>query len=182
MNTLIKGALIGGVVAFLWTNISWMILPWHGMTISTLPNEESIAGLMKVNIAESGLYILPWPSEHTEEEMVKVNKRMEEGPYAYMVVRPNGVKKSMPKMMVLGLLSNILIAFMLTFLLMKTKGLGYIEKVGFIKIAAIAGALVIVVPNLIWWQFPMGYTLVTIVDTALTWGFSGLAIAKIVKS
>ena len=98
-----------------------------------------------------------------------------------MVVHPDGFKMNMPKMMLFGLLSNILIAFMLTYLLTKTKGLSYIQKVGFVPMAAVAGALVVVVPNLIWWQFPLAYTLVTIVDTAVTWGFAGLAIGKIVK-
>ena len=47
--------------------------------------------------------------------------------------------------------------------------------------AAVAGSLVVLVPDLIWWQFPISHTLVTIVDTALTWGFAGLVIGKIVK-
>ena len=181
MKVLIKGALIGGLVAFIWMNISWMVLPWHQMTISTLPNDAPIAESLKNNVTESGLYILPWTADHTKEAMVEINQKMEKGPYAYMVLHPNGLKINMIKMMLFGLLFNIVIAFMLTFLLMKTKGLSYIQKVGFVKMAAIAGALVIVVPNLIWWHFPLAYTLVTIVDTAFTWGFAGLAIGKIVK-
>ena len=182
MKILIKGALIGGLVAFIWTNISWMVLPWHGWTIDKLSNEAPIAESLKNNVTKSGLYILPWKTEKTKEAMEEVNKKMEKGPYAFMVVHPDGFKKSMTKMMLFGLLTNILIAFILTYLLTKTKGLSYIHKVGFVKMAAVAGALVIVVPNLIWWQFPVAYTLVTIVDTALTWGFAGLAIGKIVKN
>ncbi len=181
MKVLIKGALIGGLVAFIWMNFSWMVLPWHGMTLSTLPNEAPVAESLKNNVTESGLYILPWTADHTEEAMGAVNQKMEKGPYAYMVVHPAGFKKNMGKMMLFGLLFNVLIAFILTYLLTKTRGLSYIQKVGFVKMAAVAGALVIVVPNLIWWQFPLAYTLVTIVDTAFTWGFAGLAIGKIVK-
>lgn len=181
MKVLIKGALIGGLVAFMWMNFSWMVLPWHFMTISTLPNDAPIAESLKNNVTESGLYILPWTSNKTEEAMAEVNQKMENGPYAYMVVYPDGFKKNTTKMMLFGLLFNIVIAFILTYLLTKTKGLSYIQKVGFVKMAAVAGALVVVMPNLIWWQFPLAYTLVTIVDTAFTWGFAGLAIGKIVK-
>jgi hypothetical protein len=181
MKTLIKGALLGGIIAFIWTNISWMVLPWHGATISTLSNEAPIAEALKSNITESGLYILPWSSDHTEKMVNKINQKMEKGPYAYMVVHPNGHKKNMGKMMFFGLFFNIFIAFILTYLLTKTKGMSFIQKVGFVKMAAIAGALVIVVPNQIWWQFPMGHTLVTIIDTAMTWGFAGLGIAKVVR-
>lgn len=182
MKVLIKGAVMGGFVAFIWTNISWMVLPWHGMTISTIKNEAPLAQAIKANITESGLYILPWSDNHTEQEMQKVNQKLEQGPYIYMIVHPDGFKKSMLKMMSFGLFTNILIALMLTWLLTKTNGLGYIQKVGFIEIAAVAGALVIIVPNLIWWQFPVSHTLVTIADTALTWGFAGLVIGKIVNA
>ena len=181
MKVLIKGALIGGLVAFVWTNISWMVLPWHMATISGFSNEAPIAEALKNNITESGLYILPWTTDKSEKAMVEHNQKMESGPYAFMVVYPDGVKFNMTTMMLFGLLSNILIALMLTYLLTKTKRLSYLQKVGFVKMVAVAGALVIVVPNLIWWQFPLAYTLVTIVDTALTWGFAGLAIGKIVK-
>ncbi|MCF6285701.1 MAG: hypothetical protein L3K26_10975 [Candidatus Hydrogenedentes bacterium] len=181
MKVLIKGAIIGGLVAFIWTNISWMVLPWHMNTISSLANEAPVLESLKNNVPESGLYVLPWTTDMTEEAMVEMNKKMEKGPYAYMVVHPNGFKKNMGKMMFFGLLTNIVIALILTYLLTKTKGLSYIQKVGFVKMAAVAGALVVVVPNLTWWQFPLDYTLVTIVDTAFTWGFAGLAIGKIVK-
>jgi len=181
MKVLIKGSLIGGLVAFIWMNFSWMVLPWHQKTISTLPNDAPVAEALKNNVSKSGLYILPWSASMSKEAQAEVSQKLENGPFAYMVVHPNGLKLNMTKMMLFALLSNIVIAFILTYLLTKTSGLSYIQKVGFVKMAAIAGALVVVVPNLIWWHFPLDYTLVTIVDTAFTWGFAGLAIGKIVK-
>lgn len=181
MKVLIKGALIGGLIAFFWMNFSWMILPWHMNTISTLSNEAPVAEALKNNVPKDGLYIVPWTMDHSEEAMAAHSQKMENGPYAYMVVHPKGLKMNMPKMMLFGLLFNIFVAFMLTYLLTKTKGLSYIQKVGFVKISALTGALVIVVPNLIWWHFPLDYAVVTIVDTAITWGLAGLVIGKIVK-
>ena len=72
-----------------------------------MPNETPVAEALKNNVTESGLYILPWKTERSAEAMAEVNKKMEQGPYAYMVVHPDGFKKSMPKMMLLGLLFNI---------------------------------------------------------------------------
>jgi len=97
MNVLLKGAVIGGLIAFTWTNVSWMVLPWHHMTISTLPNEAPIAESLKNNVTESGLYILPWTKEKTQEAYEDGFQKMEKGPYAYMVVHPDGIKKSMAK-------------------------------------------------------------------------------------
>jgi hypothetical protein len=181
MKVLIKGALIGGLIAFIWTNISWMVLPWHQITISTLPNEAPVAEALKNNVSENGLYILPWTTDKSGEAMAEFDQKIKNGPYAYMVVHPDGLEMNMGKMMFLGLLTNILVAFMLTYLLTKTKGLSFIQKVGFIKLAAVGGGLVVVVPNIIWWHFPLGYSLLTIVDIAIAWGLAGLAIGKIVK-
>ena len=182
MRVLIKGALIGGLIAFIWMNISWMVLPWHFMTISTLEDEAPLAKSLKNNVPENGLYILPWTTDKSKEGMEAFNKKMEVGPYAYMVVHPNGFSQSMPKMMFFGLLFNVLVAFMLTYLVSKASGLTYFQKVRFIKLAGLAGALIIVVPNLIWWQFPLAYSLVTLIDAGITWGLAGLEILKIVKS
>jgi hypothetical protein len=182
MKTLVKGALSGGLIAFMWVNISWMVLPWHGKTISTLDNDVQVSESLKNNVFTSGLYILPWTENKSEEAMAEIHQKMEIGPFAYMVVHPNGLKVNMTQMMLLGLLFNIFVAFILTYLLTKTKGLSYLQKVGFVKMTALAGALVIVVPNLIWWHFPLGYSLLTIIDVGFAWGFAGLAIGKIVKN
>ena len=85
-------------------------------------------------------------------------------------------------MMFFGLLFNVLVAFMLTYLVSKASGLTYFQKVRFIKLAGLAGALIIVVPNLIWWQFPLAYSLVTLIEAGITWGLAGLEILKIVES
>jgi hypothetical protein len=181
MKVLIKGALIGGLIAFIWMIISWMILPWHQMTISILPNEVPVAESLKNNVHENGLYILPWLTDKSEKARVEFDQKIKNGPYAYMVVHPKGFDLKKSEMIILGLLSNILVALVLTYLLTKTHGLSYLQKVGFVKMAAVAGALAVILPNIIWWQFPLAYSLLTLVDTAVAWGFAGLAIAKIVK-
>ncbi len=181
MKTLIKGAFFGGIIAFVWMNISWMVLPWHQKTIATLPDDEPVAESLRMHVPANGLYILPWTSDHSKEAMAAFNEKMDRGPFAFMVVYPNGIKMNMTQMMLYGLLFNIVVALILTWLLTKTKGLSYIQKIGFVKVAALAGAMVILVPNLIWWHFPMAYTLITFIDTAITWGLAGLAIGKVVK-
>lgn len=182
MKILVKGSLIGGLIAFIWMNFSWMVLPWHWMTISPLPNETPVAESLKNNVTKNGVYLLPLTMEKTPEAMAEVNRKIQEGPFAFMVVYPKGFKMNKAKMMFFGLLFNILVAFLLTYLLTKTTGLSYIQKVGFVKVAALAGALVIVIPNFIWWQFPLSYTVVTTLDVSIGWGLAGLGIGKVVKS
>lgn len=41
-----KGAVAGGLIAFAWNAVSWMILPFHGMTLSGFGNPDPVGGSM----------------------------------------------------------------------------------------------------------------------------------------
>lgn len=181
MSTLVKAANAGGLVAFIWVNISWMALPWHWSTIGGVTSESPIAEALKNNVSESGVYILPYSADHSQEAQVEVHKKMAEGPYAFMVVHPNGIDLSMSKMMVGGLLLHIIVALILSFLLSKTSGLSYSQQVGFVALAAMAGTLLVNVADWNWWNFPVTYILINLLDALITWVLAGMVIAKLVK-
>ena len=58
MKVLIKGGLIGGIIAFIWMNISWMVLPWHAMTIDTVEDDTQIAHSIKANMGNMTLVLV----------------------------------------------------------------------------------------------------------------------------
>jgi hypothetical protein len=45
-----KGAVVGGVIVFLWSAISWMVLPFHGRTLFTDP-VSVVGGLLSQGVA-----------------------------------------------------------------------------------------------------------------------------------
>jgi hypothetical protein len=62
-----KCAFIGGIVVFLWGVVSWMILPWHQMTMHKFSDEKSVAITIQDNAYTSGVYVLPNLFKHHKE-------------------------------------------------------------------------------------------------------------------
>src|SRR5947208_4178371 len=137
-KSLILGGVLGGLALFVWGSISWMVLPWHLMTLEKFTNEATVAKALLANAGVSGVYLLPNPHKHepgmTEEqkraEEAEGMKRMVQGPFMFASVSLIGVGNMAP--LLITLLGNILSALLATWMLLKTNGLRYLGRVGFI--------------------------------------------------
>ncbi|MCA9405683.1 MAG: hypothetical protein KC684_04040 [Candidatus Omnitrophica bacterium] len=182
-------AILAGLVAFIWSWVSWMALPFHNQMLHKFKNSDAVAAALKMNAPENGIYLLPWcdnldkklSKEEQKAAYAEHDKKLKEGPYAYVLVRPNGMEFKMGQSMLIGLLKDILTAFLLVWLISKTTGLSFIQKVAFVKIAVVSGAIVSLLPNWIWWGFPTDLTVLALIDVAIGWGLAGCVIAKLTK-
>jgi len=186
----IIAAVLGGVVAFVWGMISWMALPFHNQTLGGFQSEPVVAAALKAAAPKSGVYVLPWCEAHDkglskEEKKVafeRTQKEMREGPFAFLVVHPNGVNPSMGGSMVLGFLKEVMAALIIVFLLGGcAKNFSYWQKVFFITMLPVIGAILTAGPNLIWWHFPVGFVALNLLDLVIAWFLAGLVMAKIAK-
>jgi hypothetical protein len=60
MKKVLLPGILGGLVVFVWSAISHMLLPIGAMGFKTIPsNEDAVLTAMKSNIQESGLYFMP---------------------------------------------------------------------------------------------------------------------------
>jgi hypothetical protein len=177
-KTLIIGGVVGGLVAFLWTALSWTVLPWHGASLLSFTNEDAVAQAIVANAPEPGVYSLPNPNKAqgsaiSDEAMLA---RMEKGPNMFAVVQLKG-DPVMWRPMATGLLIEIFGAALITWLLMRTVGLGYRGRVAFVVLAGLAGAIVCELPDWNWWHFSTAYTMGAILDRVVAALLSGLVIA-----
>lgn len=115
LKTLAKGAIIGGLVFFVWTNISWMAIGWHNSYMSAVPDEVVFAEAIRAKIPASGLYFIPWHDGSSDWD--EVRKKTEQGPFAYMMITPGGKSMSMAPFMIRSLIWNCLLALIMTWLL-----------------------------------------------------------------
>lgn len=176
--TLMKGALVGGLILFFWTNISWMMIGWHQAYMKPVPNEAILGKGIKTAISENGLYVLPHHKKGDDMETMK--KQLREGPFAYMMIMPNGKEFGLGKMMVRGFLFSCLVGLIATWLLLQTSGLSLWQKVGFIKVVGLIGTGSVFFAHWNWWSFPNTYLLVNIVDQGFAFGWLGLGLSKLV--
>ncbi len=167
MTKVVKGAVLGGLVFFIWGMISWMVLPWHSSFINTFKNEEHVAQVMRGNAPTSGLYAL-----NTCDEKAST------GPSVWAAV--SFERLSLSVMMVEALIFRIAVAALVTWLALQTK-FDDKKKMGFIAGMGVAIALSASLPQWIWLGYPTGFTLCGVFDDIIGWVLAGAAIVKITK-
>lgn len=187
LRSLILGTILGGLVAFVWSSVSWELLGWHEKTLVSFQNDDEVSVLIASHAPKDGTYILPGmpPTEGMTAEQQKAAKaalmeRMQKGPIMIAAVRRGGFG-SFARGLIIQVLSLMAAAFLLTWLLLQTSGLSYHKRVMFIAIAGLAASVIVDLPNWNWWGFSGVYTAVNLIDVTITWLLAGLVIAKVAK-
>lgn len=171
-HALIKSALIGGLIVFIWGMISWVVLPFHKSSIGHFQDEQAVAQVIQQNVYSSGVYRIPSsPSMSQQQNM----------PYVFASVRLEGRMFSMPVAIVMELIASIVAAGLITWLLLQTKGLRYGKKVAFVTVVGLIVGILSQVPAWTWLNFPGSNALLCLIDLIIGWFLAGLAIGKIVK-
>lgn len=170
----LKAGLLGGIVLFIWSSISWMVMSWHMTTIHSFNNDTAVTQAIQANAPTSGIYLLPSPKNYDES-------KQSSQPMVFTAVHLEGMS-SMTKPMLISVAGQILSAILVAWMLFKTKGLGYIRRVGFVLVFAFAACITTDVPYWNWFGFDAQYTLVMFADALIGWFFAGLVIAAFAKN
>jgi hypothetical protein len=121
MKKMIIGAIVGGIILFIWQFLTWGVLNLHVAQQQYTPKQDSILAYLGAQLNEEGGYLLPgFPEGTSGDEMEKQMKTTAGKPWAQVVYH-----KSLPGMSMMfrnmgrSLLVNILIIWMLCWLLLK---------------------------------------------------------------
>jgi len=188
-KSLVLGGLLGGLVLFFWGAFSYMVLPWHAMTLNQFKDESAVAQALGANAGESGIYILPNPHRQDPSLSEAQRKaaeedgltRMMQGPFMFASVSLAGTREMGPALL-LNVIGNIVSALLVTWLLLRTAPATYRRRVGMIVLIALAAAVMAHYPSWIWWRFSTRFTLVESADLLIGWLLAGLVIAKVVPA
>ncbi len=167
MKKMVKGAVLGGLVLFVWGMISWTVFPWHKHNMMQFKDSKQVAQVVQDNAPESGVYILNMGEDKASQ-----------APSVFAAVSYQ--HKEHAQMMVEGFIFKVIVAFVVTWLVFQTK-LNDKKRVGFITVVGVAIALSAHLPQWIWCGYPAGFTLAMMVDTVIGWVLAGAVIAKITK-
>ena len=170
---------LGTLILFVWGMVSWMVLPFHGNSLTNIPDGAIDTQELKKLMPESGVYHLPgMPTDNSEAAMKKVEEQLAEGPRITMMVYESGPTQLFdPKDFITGILLNILTA-LFTFLLIAK--LGYKDLKSIMMACLLIALLMAVVADLSlmnWFMFPFDYTLANIIDRIVSFGLLGLLFA-----
>ena len=190
MSRILMGGLIGGLVVFVWSALSHMVLPLGTASLSNLPGEARIAAVLRQEIRQPGFYFLP--GMPTDPHRTAAQKAADEaawteayrrGPSGILVIQPAGREPSSARQLVIELITDILAAAIAAMLLYMAAGSlpAYAARVLFVTMLGVFASVSIDFSYWNWYGFPDAYAVAAFTDQALCWFFGGLAIAAIVR-
>ncbi|HZS48714.1 MAG TPA: hypothetical protein VFC63_26820 [Blastocatellia bacterium] len=184
ISALIKGTVLGGLVLFVWSAISWMVLPWRTWTMHGFSDEKTITQAIKTSVPQNGIYLLPAeqdtsamsPEQKKAAEENMMNQMMN-GPMIFASVRLGPMR---PFGLSLGIqvLGQMVGAFLATLLLLNTSIQSYGKRLLFVLGIALSIAIMGNIENWNWWSFSTIYTLQQMADVLIGWFFAGLVISR----
>lgn len=180
---LLKCALVGGVVLFLWGAFSWAVLPWHKMHMMKFTNEDQVASVVEDNAPMSGIYVLPnmMNIPPNTEKMAEAKLREKSELFMFAAVSVGGRSHSTMGAMVLNLILKVIAAWIVTWLLMCSRWTTFKHRVGFVTMVGLVIGLMATFPFWIWFGFPMGFTFACLLEIVIGWALAGCAISKVLK-
>ncbi len=121
MKKMLIGALVGGIIIFIWQFLSWGLLNLHHAQQEYTPKQDSVMAFLKTQFNEDGAYLMPNSPPGTSGEQMEKDMAANEGkPWvqlAYHTSMPgmDGMFMNMGR----GLLVNIVMVWILCWLLGK---------------------------------------------------------------
>ncbi|HEX6916132.1 MAG TPA: hypothetical protein VF145_12875 [Chitinophagaceae bacterium] len=124
MKRTIIGAIVGGLLIFIWQSLSWTILDCHRPANKYTPNEAAILQALAANLPEEGGYMVPGMPEHaTKEERQKIMEQANGKPWASIQYHTSnqGDTAAMIMNMVRLFLSNVIMVWLLMWIFNRLK-------------------------------------------------------------
>ena len=181
-RVLFRCSLIGGLVAFIWGVLSWMALPMHKDCFKKFKDESQVAEAIRENTHGDGMYILPntlhYNCNTPQKEIHRGARMLENGPFMFASVRMDGLGGMSVMPFVLAIITQIIGAFIVTWMLLQSKITGFRQKVGFVTLFGLAIGILSQIPDAVWWGFSIWYVFINMLDLVIAWFLAGLVIAK----
>jgi len=190
MLRIVLASIVGGLIVMVWGAISWMALPFHTMSLHTLPGEQAEVEAMLGAIPEKGVYHYPGFPHHddgspvSQEELEATFKRMRRGPVvSLMIVHPQGAEPFPVQNFAIGTAINVFAAGLLAVLVGRTRRTGatWLDAMGVVLAFALFAVCAGVVPGWLWWGYPWLFGALEAADVIVAWLLAGAAIGLIVK-
>ncbi|HAQ37915.1 MAG TPA: hypothetical protein DCQ58_05340, partial [Saprospirales bacterium] len=170
MKKMLIGALVGGLLLFIWQFLSWSLLNVHGSQQQYTASQDTILEMLSNNL-EEGTYFLPTVPEGTSQE--EAQKFMEEQtgkPWA-VVSYHGSMADSMPMNMLRGFAVDFLAALFLCWILMKFSNLTFTNALLSSLAVGFIGYFTVTYLNSIWFE---GNTIPELIDVVVSWGLVGV--------
>jgi F0F1-type ATP synthase assembly protein I len=172
MRKILIGAIVGGLIIFIWQFLSFALINFHRPAQSYTDKQDAIMSFLNSQQLKEGGYILPnAPEGATMEDHKKLMNNAVGKPWA-MIQYHNSLEDNMVMNMIRGFLANVIIVLLFCWLIRRMKS----PSAGTIVTSALAVGLIVFMnapyTSHIWYQsFDIWASLG---DAVVSWGLTGL--------
>lgn len=165
----VLGVLLGAVAMFLWSFVFWMVIPYPGSVLNTLPNQDLLVPALQAAIPADGVYLVP-AAEESEEVMAQ----KEQGPVATIMFQKGGAEP-MDKTMIRGFVHMLGCSFLLAIAVATAGRRTFLGRFVLIFWIGLFVAIWTEMSTVIWFLFPIRYACLQ-----MTYHLSAIAVLGLV--
>jgi hypothetical protein len=172
MKKLLIGAIVGGIIIFLWQSLSFTVLDLHAKAFQYTPKQEEIINYLGTQLNEEGQYLLPRPADNASSDEAQAQMEASNGKPWAMVAYHKAMDMNMGLNMIRGLLVDIIAVGLLCWILLRLN----LPSFSTVLIASIFTGLIVFMNGVytghIWYQtFDI---MAHFLDAIVAWGACGL--------
>lgn len=166
-------SLVGGVIAFVWGFISWVIIPWHAATLKHFNDSEAVCAALSQNASEDGVYIYhPMENQYSQDDNM---------PFVFASINRMHASQKQTMPMIRSFITLVVAAFLISWVLVHAKSRRYWDLVTYSAVIGLIIGILAYVPLWNWWGIAGSFTMVGVIDTVITWFLAGLGMAKFIE-
>jgi len=172
MKKTVIASLVGGIIIFIWQTLSWTVLQLHRSGQQYTAKQDSIMAFLNSQFSENGSYMLPnYPDGATNEEMQKEMTAAAGKPWMQIQYHKE-MNISMGMNIIRGLLVDIVLVFLICWILMKMTDSGF----GKIFMACLITGIIVFLnsPYTVHIWYPKADLNAHFIDAVMSWGLCGL--------
>jgi hypothetical protein len=173
-KSILRCGIVGGIIVFLWTIISWNVLPLRESTMHKFVNEAEVVKTLTRYAPKDGLYVIP--SVKTRQADAK------DQTFVVMNIKRRVDSGQMAGPIFCCVIREIVAAMLITYLLLKGKSINYWNRVWFITAGGVLAVLLGIIPLWNWWYFPIYWLVIDTFDIVAGWFLAAVVMAKLLKN
>ena len=153
--------LLGAIAMFLWSTIAHVATPLGEAGIQQIPKEASVNAAMAASLGDrNGLFFFPWVDMNAPDAMAKSAAAMKAGPSGLLIYHPAGKGVSdMVAPMIGEFVKQLIMCLIAAWLVSMAAIAGFLNRMVFVTAIGLIAALSTNASYLIWYGFPLTYTL-----------------------
>lgn len=163
-------SVIAGVVLFMWGFLVHAVLPLYDSAYQKFTDEAAMSNALRENAPQTGIYYLPYSEAD----------RAPGKPEAFVNVLPQGPERTLASKMLLGLTIQVVSAFLVISLVLRSASSTYWHRVGLFSFVGFIVGFTSHAYYWNWFEFPSAYVIPTILDASVAWTLAGMAVAKFI--